>query len=87
MADISQVYTQHAYMRPLGTELILIGMDEEVGPQLYKCDPAGSFAGYKACSSGQKEQEANTFLEKKLKSKPKLDTNETIQVWNFLQVD
>jgi 20S proteasome subunit alpha 1 len=84
MADISQIYTQHAYMRPLGIEMILIGIDEEVGPQLYKCDPAGSFAGYKACSSGQKEMEANTFLEKKLKTKPKLDANNTIQVSSFI---
>ena len=38
------------------TEMILIGMDIELGPQLYKCTPAGTYVGYKACSSGVKEQ-------------------------------
>jgi 20S proteasome subunit alpha 1 len=27
--------------------MILIGMDDERGPQLFKCDPAGYYAGYK----------------------------------------
>jgi len=80
MADLSQVNTQHAYTRPLGIELIMIGMDEEVGPQLYKCDPAGTYVGYKAVGSGQKEQEATNFLEKKFKNSPKLNTEETIQM-------
>ena len=38
---------QHAYMRPLGVVPILIGIDEERGPQLFKVDPAGYFVGYK----------------------------------------
>jgi len=80
VADISQVYTQHAWMRPLGVEMIFVGIDEEVGPQLYKCDPAGTFIGFKAAASGQKDQEATNFLEKKLKGKPKFNTEETIQM-------
>lgn len=31
-----QVYTQHAYMRPLAVVTIFIGMDDELGPQLFK---------------------------------------------------
>jgi len=115
MADLSQVYTQHAFMRPLGvceynpspresksvssslcpfviiafgthcmtcacTAMILIAIDEEDGPQLFKCDPAGSYAGFKATCTGNKEQEGRNFLEKKFKNDPKLDADKTIKV-------
>jgi len=80
MADIAQIYTQHAYMRPLGSAMILIGVDEEVGPQLYKVDPAGSYLGYKACSAGAKDQEARNFLEKKFKGDSQFDTDKTIKM-------
>lgn len=67
LADQAQVYTQHAYMRPLGVVPIIIGIDEERGPQLYKVDPAGYFVGYKATAAGVKEQEATNWLEKRHK--------------------
>lgn len=34
-------------MRPLAVVPILAGIDEEVGPQLFKVDPAGYYVGYK----------------------------------------
>eukprot|EP01117_Protostelium_nocturnum_P008916 TRINITY_DN31_c0_g1_i1.p1 TRINITY_DN31_c0_g1~~TRINITY_DN31_c0_g1_i1.p1 ORF type:complete len:247 (-),score=62.15 TRINITY_DN31_c0_g1_i1:96-836(-) len=80
VADVAQIYTQHASMRPLGVEMILIGMDEEVGPQVYKCDPAGAYTGFKATASGTKDQDAINFLEKKFKSNPKLSGDQTIQM-------
>jgi len=80
LADFAQVYTQHAAMRPLGVACILAGIDDEVGPQLYKCDPAGSYVGYKATCAGEKEQEATNFLEKKFKADPQLSRDEAIQM-------
>lgn len=41
LADKAQVHTQFARMRPLGVMTILVGIDDERGPQLYKIDPAG----------------------------------------------
>ncbi|GER53284.1 proteasome subunit alpha type [Striga asiatica] len=79
IADKSQVYTQHAYMRPLGVVAMILGIDDEKGPQLFKCDPAGHFFGHKATSAGGKEQEAINFLEKKMKNDPAFSYEETVQ--------
>ncbi|KAI0875649.1 N-terminal nucleophile aminohydrolase [Hypoxylon argillaceum] len=69
LANISQVYTQRAYMRPYGVATTLISLDAEFGPQLFKCDPAGYYVGYKGTAAGPKQQEALNHLEKKLKNK------------------
>jgi 20S proteasome subunit alpha 1 len=58
-----------AYMRPYGVATTLISLDEELGPQLFKCDPAGYYIGYKGTAAGPKQQEALNHLEKKLKNK------------------
>ncbi|ORZ08664.1 nucleophile aminohydrolase [Absidia repens] len=80
VANINQVYTQQAAMRPLGVSMILIGHDDEWGPQLYKCDPAGYYVGYKATAAGAKQQEALNHLEKKLKKNPELNMEDTIEL-------
>lgn len=43
----SRICLQHASTRPLGVIPMLIAIDEERGPQLFKVDPAGYFVGYK----------------------------------------
>jgi len=67
IANINQVYTQRAAMRPYGIAMILIGMDAEFGPQIFKLDPAGYFVGYHGTASGAKQTEAMNVLEKSYK--------------------
>ena len=66
--------------------MILIGYDDEFGPQLYKTDPAGYYCGYKATSVGAKQTEANNYLEKKIRKNPSWSYNETIEVRICLSV-
>lgn len=60
--------------------MIVIGVDEELGPQVYKCDPAGYYCGFKATAAGVKQTEATSFLEKKVKKKLDWTFEQTIEV-------
>merc|ERR550514_1165544 len=58
VANIGQVYTQMAYMRPYGVACMFCSVDDEKGPTLFKIDPSGNYFGYKAAAAGTKDQEA-----------------------------
>lgn len=73
-----QVYTQHAYMRLHACSGILIGMDEEKVPHLYKFDPSGFCAGYKACVIGNKEHECTSILERLVEKRKRKSKEENI---------
>jgi 20S proteasome subunit alpha 1 len=73
LADRAQVYTQHAYMRPLGVVPLVAGIDEEAGPQLWKVDPAGHAAGCRGAGAGTKDLEVEAHLEKVFRAPPSSD--------------
>ncbi|KAL3759775.1 hypothetical protein ACHAWU_007519 [Discostella pseudostelligera] len=79
MADIAQVNTQSASMRPLAVVLLIVGIDEEAGPQVLKVDPAGHYLLFKGTASGSKEQEATNFLEKRVEKISEFTFNDTVR--------
>lgn len=67
MANLAQIYTQRAYMRPMGVALTFISVDDEFGPSLLKTDPAGYYSKAKAVSTGPKQTEVLTSVEREFK--------------------
>eukprot|EP00829_Urostomides_striatus_P003568 TRINITY_DN1393_c0_g3_i2.p2 TRINITY_DN1393_c0_g3~~TRINITY_DN1393_c0_g3_i2.p2 ORF type:complete len:160 (+),score=66.97 TRINITY_DN1393_c0_g3_i2:73-552(+) len=61
--------------RTICTTSVLLSIDEEKGPQVFKIDPAGHCQGFKGCTAGAKEQEAMTLLEKAFKKKAQAGGN------------
>ena len=78
VANLGQLYTQHAYMRPYGVTSVFFAIDEEKGPQLFKVDPAGKYYGCRGCAAGAKEEEATAMLEKINKKKENASEQETV---------
>jgi proteasome alpha subunit len=63
LANLKQVYTQHAGVRPFGVSLLIAGCDEMLGPQLYMTEPSGSYWGYRATAIGSSAPAIVEFLE------------------------
>jgi 20S proteasome subunit alpha 1 len=80
MADLNQVYTQEASNRAMACVIILIGHDDEKGPQVFKVDAAGHFLPYKAVASGKSEQEAMNFMEKRVDELAGLDEDGCVEM-------
>ncbi len=72
LGDITQIYTQHAGVRPFGVSTILAGVDTE-GSRVMTTDPSGSYRGYKATAVGRKSEEANKLLEERYRDDITLD--------------
>lgn len=67
LAFVGLVYLWCMHAITVTPAMILIGIDDELGPQCFKLDPAGYFVGFHATAAGQKQQEAINHLEKKWK--------------------
>lgn len=63
LANLKQMYTQHAGVRPFGVSLLIAGCDEVLGPQLYMTEPSGSYWSYRAAAIGSSAPAIIEFLE------------------------
>lgn len=79
MADLAQVNTQSAGMRPLACIALIIAVDNEDGPSIFKVDCAGHYLPFFAAAAGPKEQEATNFLEKKREELPNYDQDQVVR--------
>lgn len=79
MADLAQVNTQIASMRPLAVIALFIGVDDEKGPVVYKVDCAGHYLPFFAAAAGPKEQEAMNFLEKRADEMKTMNNDQAVR--------
>lgn len=63
LADINQVHTQNADVRPLGCSITMISFDPQLGPLIYNTDPTGVAIGYRACVFGSAMERGNHYLD------------------------
>mmetsp|Transcript_1899 Transcript_1899/g.2776 ORF Transcript_1899/g.2776 Transcript_1899/m.2776 type:complete len:246 (-) Transcript_1899:118-855(-) len=79
MADLAQVNTQSASMRPLACIALLVSVDDEDGPSVLKVDCAGHYLPFTGAAAGPKEQEAMNFLEKRVENMPEFTEDQTVR--------
>ena len=62
LANYKHVYTQFGSSRPWGVSMMYAGWDRVMGFQLYKSDPSGNYAAWKAHATGKNSQRAEGIL-------------------------
>jgi proteasome alpha subunit len=63
IADLKQMYTQHAGVRPFGVSMLIAGCDDNRGPQVFMTEPSGSYWGYRAAAIGSSAPAIIEYLE------------------------
>ena len=79
LSDMSQQYTQYAGVRPFGVSLIIAGVDAG-GPELFLCDPSGTYIGYYAIAIGAGSDQVLEYLQQKYKEEISEDDALTLAV-------
>lgn len=67
LCNLKQSYTQFGGQRPFGCSFLYAGWDVHHGFQLYKSDPSGNYAGWKATCIGANEKTAESVLKQEYK--------------------
>lgn len=64
LAGHVHMHTLYWYMRPFGCSVMMANYDEDMGPQLYMIEPAGTVYRYFGAAVGKHKQAAKTEVEK-----------------------
>ncbi len=78
MADLMQICTQSAGLRPFGVSMIVGGVEEDGSVKLFLTEPYGLYWQYKAVAIGEGEMEVEAILEKRYK--PTMSVNEGLKL-------
>ncbi|HKW05133.1 MAG TPA: archaeal proteasome endopeptidase complex subunit alpha [Nitrososphaerales archaeon] len=79
LSDMSQQYTQYAGVRPFGVSLIIAGVDSG-GPELFLCDPSGTYIGYYAIAIGAGSDQVLEYLQQRYKEEISEDDALTLAI-------
>ena len=77
VGDITQLYTQHAGVRPFGASIIFAGVDN-TGSRVFLSEPSGAYWGFKAISIGAGADTVKPILEKEYDENMSLDDGMTL---------
>ena len=72
VGDVTQLYTQHAGVRPFGASIIFAGVDK-TGNRVFLSEPSGAYWGYKGIAIGAGADTVKPILEKLYKDVMTLD--------------
>jgi len=72
VGDITQLYTQHAGVRPFGASVLFAGVDK-TGCRVFLSEPSGAYWGYKAVAIGVGAETVKPILEKEHRDNLTLD--------------
>ena len=67
MAMVMQEHTQMGGVRPFGVALLVASVEVDEGARLYRLEPSGNYAAWKACAIGKSSAEAEAILHDQFK--------------------
>lgn len=73
VCDYKQLFTQYGGMRPFGTALLILGMDDS-GAKLFETDPSGAFSEVFASAIGSGKKDVEAIFEKDYDREMEFDT-------------
>lgn len=85
IGDITQIYTQHAGVRPFGASVIFAGVDK-TGSRIFLSEPSGAYWGFKAVSIGAGADTVKALLEKEYKGDMSLEEGTQMAVYCLSKV-
>jgi proteasome alpha subunit len=85
IGDITQVYTQHAGVRPFGASIIFAGIDK-TGSRVFLTEPSGAYWGFKAVAIGAGADVVKPILEKKYRNDMSLEEAATLALTSISKV-